>query len=104
MGISGHLDVLMWALANDCPYFVKEICRYAAMGRHLEMLRWLRANGCPWLEVTSVWAAECGQLEVLKWLLANGCPCNLDQYERIAEAKQHLDMVAWLRENKPQIL
>jgi hypothetical protein len=44
------------------------------MGGHLEVLQWLRANECPWDEGTCRWAAKCGKLEVLQWARANGCP------------------------------
>ncbi len=60
----GHLEVLQWARANDCPY--------------LKTLKWARANGCPWDKWTCAFAAKGGHLETLKWARANGCP---DEYD-----------------------
>jgi hypothetical protein len=44
--LGGHLEVLKWARANDCPWDFRT-CAFAAKGGHLETLKWARANGCP---------------------------------------------------------
>tara|TARA_B110000240_G_scaffold73037_1_gene83187 strand:- start:79 stop:267 length:189 start_codon:yes stop_codon:yes gene_type:complete len=45
----------------------------AAKYGHLEVLQWARANDCPWDEWTCAWAVKGGYLEVLQWARANGC-------------------------------
>jgi hypothetical protein len=48
---AGHLEVLLWASDNGCP-FSKEICWESAGGGHLEVLQWAREHGCDWDEGT----------------------------------------------------
>jgi hypothetical protein len=52
-------------------------CTFAALNGHLEMLLWARENGCPWNDNTCWGAAEGGHLEVLQWARANGCPWDI---------------------------
>ena len=66
----GHLEVLKWARANDCPW---NACACGG-GGHLEVLKWARANGCPWNENDVRGRGVGGHLEVLKWARANDCP------------------------------
>ena len=42
----GHLDLLQWARAQDCPW-KEDICWAAAAGEHTALLQWARARGCP---------------------------------------------------------
>jgi hypothetical protein len=46
----GHLEVLQWALQNDCPWS-ESIFVCARGGGYTEVIRWLimyaKANGCP---------------------------------------------------------
>lgn len=44
---SGHLDVLKYARANECPWS-RETCIKAAAGGRLEVLQYAVANGCEW--------------------------------------------------------
>ena len=44
-----------------------ERCAFAAEGGHLEVLRWARAHDCPWDANTCRGDAQGGHLEVLKW-------------------------------------
>ena len=46
----------------------------AAFSGHLELLKWLRANQCPWDELTCTRAAGNGHLKLLKWARANQRP------------------------------
>ena len=80
----GHLEVLKWARENGCP-LDEQTCHYAAGGGHLDILKWARANGAPWDEVTCAFAAEAGHLEVLKWARENNCPWDEDTREIAAE-------------------
>ena len=57
---------------------MNDVLRDAAKGGHLEVLKWARANDCPWGALTCAWAAKCGHLEVLQWARENGCPWNED--------------------------
>ena len=66
--MGGHLDVIKWARANDCPWD-EDICSLAAQRGHLDVLKWARANGCPrveehWHEI----AMRCGHVHILEWM------------------------------------
>ena len=120
----GHLEVLMWARANDCPWdegtcwkaaehghlevlqwarengcsWNWETCAHAAKGGHLEVLQWARANGCPWNSTTCAYAAKGGHLETLKWARENGCPW--DEWTcAYAAGGGHIELLRWAREN-----
>ena len=60
----GHLAVLTWLRANDCPWD-EDVCAFAASNGHLEVLQWAREHG--WDEITCALAADGGYLEVLRW-------------------------------------
>ena len=49
-------------------------CAYAVLNGHLALLKWSRANQCPWDAWTCRYAAENGHLEFLEWARSNGCP------------------------------
>ena len=55
--MQGHLQVLQWARANDCPWNVTT-CSQAAGGGHLSVLLWARRNGCPWDRATCLRIAK----------------------------------------------
>ena len=93
----GHLEVLQWLRANDCPW-VMNTCSRAVEGRHLEVLQWARANGCQWNERTCTWAAWWGRLEILKWAHENGCPWDAKTCA-FALMGGHLDVLQWARAN-----
>ena len=65
----GHLEMLLWARANGCPWDERS-CMGAAEGGHLEVLQWARANGCPWDEYMRIYPKGL----VLEWAVANGAP------------------------------
>ena len=102
--LGGHLDVLLWALANGCPWDAST-CTFAAKDGHLKVLQWARVNGCPWDGGTCAGAAQRGHLEVLQWARANGCPWGgLQQSWEIgtcsgAAQGGHLEVLQWAREN-----
>ena len=100
----GHLEVLQWARVNGCPWN-EETCSAAAYGGHLEVLLWARANGCPWDQTTCAAAAASGRIGVLQWAIENGCPWDWFECMSGAIEFEHLDMQAWLNENKaPELL
>jgi hypothetical protein len=70
----GHLDILQWARANDCPWD-ERTCLVAAAYGHLPALRWARQSGCPldaWTCATMYNAAVAwGFTDVAAWLEAN---------------------------------
>ena len=70
---NGHLKLLQWARANQCPWN-EDTCSNAAGGDHLQLLQWARENQCPWNEDTCSNAAGGGHLELLKWARFHGCP------------------------------
>lgn len=51
----------------------RRICAYDADAGHLEVLQWARANNCPWDEDTCTKAAAGGHLGVLQWVGTSGC-------------------------------
>ena len=93
----GHLEVLKWARANECPWD-DYMCAEAASGGHLEVLQWLRAEKCPWDKRTCKFAAECGHLEVLQWARANGCLWNAQTCACAARGGK-LVVLQWARAN-----
>ena len=95
--LGGHLEVLMWARANDCPWN-EDTCSSAACSGNLEVLRWARENGCPWNERTCSSAAEGGHLETLMLARKNGCPWD-ERTCALAAEGGHLAVLMWAREN-----
>ena len=67
----GHLQVLHWARARDCPWDL-HTCIYAARAGQLEVLQWVRENdatGEVWSEVrVRNYASGPRKQEVLTWL------------------------------------
>src|SRR3546814_2032750 len=59
---------------TDTLFPYTTLFRSSAGGGHLEVLHWARANNCPWDEYTCATAAKGGHLEVLQWARTNGCP------------------------------
>ena len=45
--VAGHLAVLQWARAHDCPWDKNTCEDEAARVAHLAVLQWARENGCP---------------------------------------------------------
>ena len=100
----GQLEVLQWARVNGCPWG-EQLCAVAVGGGHLEVLQWARANGCPWDQTTCAAAAASGRIGVLRWAIENGCPWDWFECMSGAIEFEHLDMQAWLNENKaPELL
>ena len=49
------------------------MCSGAAASGHLEILIWAHENGCPWNEYTCSEADDNGHLDILQWARNNGC-------------------------------
>ena len=88
----GHLNILQWARANECPWD-EWTCARAAEGGHLNILQWARVNGCPWDEWTCSHAAGDGHLNILQWARANGSPWDSYTCENAVEGR-HFDLTA----------
>jgi hypothetical protein len=43
--LNGHLDIIMFARKNGCPWNSRT-CEYAAQNNHLNVLNWTKNNGC----------------------------------------------------------
>ena len=95
---SGYLDTLKHMLQKG-RLDTSIVCTFAALGGHLEVLQWAHANDCPWDTITCKFAAQGGHLEVLQWLRANGCPWDWETCEVAAEGEKQFDVAAWVREN-----
>ena len=61
----GYLSTLQNQLRRGCLMNAAIVCVLAAFGGHLEVLQWARANDCPW-KWTCEKAALGGHLEVLQ--------------------------------------
>lgn len=120
--MAGHLDILVWARLQGCPWD-QHTCAGAAEGGQLDVFKWLREQvthvlkwpswddlrliisafplvrqGCPWSEDTCRAAAEGGQLHVLQWAIDNGCP--VDSSTAVGAAvRGHLDVLQWAISN-----
>jgi len=71
--LNGHLDTLIWARTNGCPWD-ERTCSDAATNGHLHVIKWARENGCRWNIFTCACAKNNGHLHVLEWARTNGCP------------------------------
>lgn len=92
----GHLELLMWARVEGCPWS-RSTCRAAARFGHLNLLQWVRGQGCPWNEDTCSYAARGGHLAVLKWSREQGCPWNEDTCSYAAKSG-HVGVLQWARQ------
>ena len=95
--IYGHLECLIWARRNGCPWD-EWICTWAAHSGNLHCLIWARRNGCPWNWKTCVYAVQMGYLECLMWARKNGCPWNVDICMWAAR-EGNLECLMWARRN-----
>ena len=92
----GHLEVIKWLRAKECPWGIAASANAAYSG-HLEVLQWMRAQGppCPWDSYVCYYAAGNGHLEVLRWARSQGCPWHED-VPFIAARCGHLEVLVWL--------
>ena len=95
----GHLEVLQWLRAKDCPWD-SYVCDNAAKNGHLEVLRWSRSQGCHWDGIAPRAAARNGHLEVLRLLIKAGCPYSKDKCREAAAegGEQAREVLEWLDE------
>jgi uncharacterized protein YciI len=98
---TGHLEVLMWARANGCPW-CEQTCRAAVRGAHLAVLQWARANGCPWGSLTVTGARALMEAEELDeedplYEAEDAYNCRPEQTAERREAVEAV--VVWLRAN-----
>ncbi len=101
----GCLDTLQHKLEKGRLTNKSQVCECAAKGGQLEVLQWARVNSCPWDWATCAWAARGGHMYVLQWAIENGCPWDWFECMSGAIEFEHLDMQAWLNENKaPELL
>jgi hypothetical protein len=125
----GQVDVLEWALQNECKLNLKS-CKfsYAAKCGHLNILKWSHKNGYlndPWIassaaegghlniiqwfisvygkihESVFIQAILCGHLHIIKWAIKSGYNMNKTDKKFCAYAagEGHLDILQLLREN-----
>ena len=92
--LGGHLEILRWARANDCPWNERTSWS-AAGGGHLKVLKWLRENGCPWDEQIGWLAAQNGHMDVLRWAHDTGCPLTEWTFALAADGGR-LHVLRWL--------
>ena len=66
--------MLKWAVGYLQYTMNEKKCRYAAEVGHLDVLKWARANDCPWNSTILKYAEISGHVELLEWARENGCP------------------------------
>ena len=77
----GHLECLRYAHENACPWDYRT-CSGAAAGGHLECLVYAHDNACAWNENTCNEAGRNGHVECLRYARDNGCPCP-ERYQNV---------------------
>ena len=107
---SGKLEIIQWAMENNCNNFNTWTCARAAANGHLDILIWLRSNNCPWDIWTIIYAVVSGHLEVVKWVHNNVhdnvhgedfwyIPIREGDLCMYAAGKGHLHILKWARQN-----
>lgn len=121
----GHLEILQWAIQNDCAYFERAVLHYAAKGGRrnvlewamdfgfsghflcepaaqngqLETIKWLReVRHCDWGFLVCAGAAKYGHLDVIKYARNNGCKWDHHTCDWAARFG-HLEVLKWARDN-----
>jgi hypothetical protein len=93
----GHLDCLMYAHENGCPWD-SWTCSEAASFGHLNCLKYAHENGCELSCFVCIAAASCGNLDCLKYIHENGygwdhwASCNAARFG-------YIDCLVYLHEN-----
>ena len=89
----GHLHVLEWARANDCPMDTNLTAEAASNG-HLHVLEWALENGCPMDNDTRVWsskyAREYPDSNILDWVKRNNIPISSVRADRAVRDSNEL--------------
>ncbi|CAM9228187.1 unnamed protein product, partial [Laminaria digitata] len=95
----GHLHVLEWARANNCPGD-ENTCYTAAWRGHFKLFQWARENCCPWDDRTCRSAAGAGHFSALQWVQGNDCPwCGDTCTSAAALLNWHVGIIQWARAN-----
>lgn len=66
---------------------------------HLDLLKWARASECPWDEETCKSACKNGHLDVFVWSRENECPFDLSSCISNAQDNGHWDILQWIQEH-----
>ncbi|KAE8997458.1 hypothetical protein PR003_g20418 [Phytophthora rubi] len=101
---NGHLQALEWLVDGPAKLELSSsVFSEAARGGHLEVVKWLDARQCPSTSAALDAAAENGFLEIVQWLYSNrreGCSSRaLDRAAR----NGHLEVVKWLHATDEQL-
>ena len=72
--LNGHLELLKWARANQCPWNKDTRTNAAENGHPGELLIWARENSCPWNEGTYDLGRRNGDPALMCYLDDQGCP------------------------------
>lgn len=98
--LSGKLDVLKYAIDNECPWHTKCLV-FAARHKELVMIKYCIENDCPLAAEAFVSAAERGRVETLEYLFTETqCPRYSEFWSARAitnaSAKNQFSAVKWL--------
>lgn len=96
---NGHLDVLVWARENQCPWNDYEVLCAAANFGKLAVLQWaLNAGGAHYRPGVATAAAQTNHVEVLQWLYEEGYTLAVKGVAKAADKTAHPRLVAAVRE------
>ena len=79
--LSGHLDCLKAAYAQDCPSWHYQTTEAACHGGHLHCLKWALEMGAAAGYITADVAHHCHHWECLEYAVRNGCPIHIQHQE-----------------------
>lgn len=95
--LAGHVHVLEWLRARECPFDWRTPAAAAAAG-HLDALRWARERRLPLRRAAIVGAARGGELACVRYLVE---ACGLRPTKEACSAAArggHLETLRWLRD------
>uniref|UniRef100_A0A7S1V2C5 Uncharacterized protein n=1 Tax=Sexangularia sp. CB-2014 TaxID=1486929 RepID=A0A7S1V2C5_9EUKA len=93
--LHGHVEVLRWLLARECPLDDGVIVE-AARGGHVPALECLVDEfGVALVDEAADGAAHRGHLEALQWLVSHGCPVNQERVACCACIGNDESLIRW---------
>ncbi|CAM9177573.1 unnamed protein product, partial [Phaeothamnion confervicola] len=102
---AGHLSLLQQQEAAGAQLPVTPAAMAgAAVGNHLDVIKWLHAGGEPFTAAAAAAAASYNRVAVMRWAHeAYGAELDFGAAMIRAACAGHLDAVAWLHRNRPEV-
>lgn len=93
-----NVRILKWAAAHGLP-LTAQVCLSAARNGHLDVLIWARENHCPWNDYEVLCAAaNFGKLAVMQWALNVGGAQYRPGVAAAAAQTNNVEVLRWLYE------